>query len=142
MNGGCLLCPLYPLLFAAKYCFLMLGDNTSLFVLISLFFVSFFCYFTLLLIFTKIIILSLYHYNFFMKIIFIFSCSAMFRDVQECSGMFRHVPECSVFRVLSTPIVTRLCVNKIYNFHFSAYFKLFARSETKDHPFTLQVRVF
>ena len=27
-----------------------------------------------------------------MKIIFIFSCS----------GMFRHVPECSVFRVLST----------------------------------------
>ena len=101
----------------------------------------FFCYFTLL-IFTKIIILSLYHYNFFMKIIFIFSWSAMFRDVQECSGMFRHVPECSVFRVLSTPLVTRLCVNKIYNFHFSAYFKLFARSETKDHPFTLQVRVF
>ena len=32
--------------------------------------------------------------------------------------------------------------NKIYNFHFSAYFKLFARSETKDHLFTLQVRAF
>ena len=32
--------------------------------------------------------------------------------------------------------------NKIYNFHFSAYFKLFARSETKNHLFTLQVRVF
>ena len=29
-----------------------------------------------------------------MKIIFIFSCS----------GMFRHVPECSIFRVLSTPL--------------------------------------
>ena len=29
-----------------------------------------------------------------MKIIFIFSCS----------GMFRNVPECSVFRVLSTPL--------------------------------------
>ena len=26
-----------------------------------------------------------------MKIIFIFSCSGMFRDVPECSGMF-HVP--------------------------------------------------
>ena len=37
-----------------------------------------------------------------MKIIFIFSCSGMFRDVPECSGMFRHVPECSVFRILST----------------------------------------
>ena len=32
--------------------------------------------------------------------------------------------------------------NKIYNFHFSAYFKFFARSESKDHLFTLQVRVF
>ena len=32
--------------------------------------------------------------------------------------------------------------NKIYNFHFSAYFKLFARSETKDHLSILQVKVF
>ena len=32
--------------------------------------------------------------------------------------------------------------NKIYNFQFSAYFKLFARSETKDHHFTSQVRFF
>ena len=31
-----------------------------------------------------------------MKIIFIFSCSGMFRDVPECSGMFLHVP-CSWF---------------------------------------------
>ena len=30
-----------------------------------------------------------------MKIIFIFACSGMFRDVPECSGMFRHVPACS-----------------------------------------------
>ena len=37
-----------------------------------------------------------------MKIIFIFSCSGMFRNVPACSGMFRHVPKCSVFRVLST----------------------------------------
>ena len=27
-----------------------------------------------------------------MKIIFICSCSGIFRDVQECSGMFRNVP--------------------------------------------------
>ena len=38
-----------------------------------------------------------------MKIIFIFSCFGMFRDVPECSGMFRNVPECSLFLVLSTP---------------------------------------
>ena len=31
-----------------------------------------------------------------MKIIFIFSCSGMFRNVPECSGMFRNVP-CSWF---------------------------------------------
>ena len=35
-------------------------------------------------------------YFFFMQIIFIFSCSGMFRDVPECSGMFRNVP-CSGF---------------------------------------------
>ena len=46
-----------------------------------------FSYFTLLLIFTKFIILSLCHYNFLMNI-FIFSCSAMFRDV-PCSGFYR-----------------------------------------------------
>ena len=52
----------------------------------------FFCYFTLLLIFTKIILLVLFYYIFFfIKIIFIFSCSGMFRNVPACSGMF-HVP--------------------------------------------------
>ena len=90
---------------AKKYCFLILREDTSFFFLIiSLFFVFFFCYFTLLLIFTKII-LSLFffifffhenYFNFFMKIILIFSCSGMFRDVPECSGRFRNVP-CSWF---------------------------------------------
>ena len=110
---------------------------------------SLFLYFSFLLLLFYVIINFYEKYYFiiisllfFYEIIFIFSCSAMFRDVQECSRMFRHVPECSVFRVLSTPIDTRLCVNKIYNFHFSAYFKLFATSETRDHPFTLQMRVF
>ena len=71
-------------LFATKYCFLILGDDTSFF-----FFISFF--FGFLLVFIKIILLFfIYFYYFFSKkIIFIFSCS----------GMFRHVPECSVFRV-------------------------------------------
>ena len=56
------------------------------------------CYFTLLLIFIKIILLLLlllllllFYLFIFMKIIFIFSCSGMFRNVPACSGMF-HVP--------------------------------------------------
>ena len=32
---------------------------------------------------------TLLFFFFFMKIIFIFSCSGIFRDVPECSGMFR-----------------------------------------------------
>ena len=61
------------------------------------------CYFTFLLIFTKIILLLLFYYIFFvMKIVFIFSCSGMFRDVPACPGTFRNVPESSMFRVLST----------------------------------------
>ena len=41
------------------------------------------------LIFTKIILLLFYLFYFFMKIIFIFSCSGMFRYVPGCSVMFR-----------------------------------------------------
>ena len=49
----------------------------------------------LLSILTRIILLLFFYLInfFFMKIVFVFSCSGMFRDV----------PECSVFRVLSTP---------------------------------------
>ena len=43
-----------------------------------------------------------------MKIIFIFSCS----------GMFRHLPECSVFRVLSTPIPSKLSAIDIIQYMF------------------------
>ena len=88
-------------LIATKYCFLILGDDSSFFCLIL---ILFFCYFTLSLIFTKIILFLLfyfYYYFFFMKIIFI--SVFMFRNVPACSGMFRHVPECSVFLVFSTP---------------------------------------
>ena len=62
------------------------------------YFSFFFGYFTFLLILTKIILLLLFYYIFFfMKIIFIFSCSGMFRDV----------PRCSMFLVLSTPLFSR-----------------------------------
>ena len=70
------------------------GDDTSFF-----FFISFSFSFGFLLFY---VIISFYEnyffiiiFFFFMKIILIFSCS----------GMFRNVPECSMFRVLSTPIL-------------------------------------
>ena len=95
-------------LFATKYCFLVLGDDTSFFFFISLFFVFFIFYFSLLLIFTKnhfiIIIIIILFYLFFHEKYFYFFLS---RDVQGFSGLFRHVPECSVFRVLSMPTKMR-----------------------------------
>ena len=78
----------------------MLGDNTSFFSSISLFFVSFFVilryYLFLQKLFYYYYIIIIFYENYF----YFF----MFRDVPGCSGMFRHVPECSVFRVLSTPL--------------------------------------
>ena len=69
---------------------------------------SVFCYFTLLLTFIKIILLLLLLFLFylfiFMKIIFIFSCSGMFRNVQDCS----------MFLVLSTP--TKKCLKIMRKF--------------------------
>ena len=97
-------------LFATKYCFLMLGDNTSFFFFISLFFVSFFAILLNVIInfyknvpgcsgmFRNKIIIILF--IFFIKITLIFSCSGMFRNVPACSGMFGNVRECSrMFRV-------------------------------------------
>ena len=90
----------------------MLGDNTSFFFSISLFFVSFFVILRYYLFLQK---LFYYYYYiiiiFFMKIIFIFSCSGMFRDVPECSGMFWNVscswfyrrPKNSYHKALSVP---------------------------------------
>ena len=80
-------------LFATKYWFLILWDDTSFFFFISRFFwfvFVFLCYFTLLLMFIKITLLIFFfhenYFNFF-----------MFRDVPGCSGMFvRNVP-CSGF---------------------------------------------
>ena len=74
-------------LFATKYCFLILGDDTSFyFLIISLVFRLFFFFLLffvilLLLFFTKtMLFLSFYLINFvFMKLTFIFSCFGMFR---------------------------------------------------------------
>ena len=73
-------------LFATKYCFLMLGDNTSFFFFISLFFVSFFVILRFLqkLFYYHYIIIIFFNENYFYFFIF--------RDVPGCSRMFRHVP--------------------------------------------------
>ena len=80
-------------LFATKYSFLILVDDTSFFLFISLFLSLFFwCYFTLLLIFTKIIIIIIiffFHHNFFLFFYVRPGCSWSFRNVPACSGMFR-----------------------------------------------------
>ena len=97
-------------LIATKYCFLILGDDTSFFFLI------FFCYFTLLLIFTKIILFLIF---FSMKIIFIFSCSGMFRNV-PCSMFYRrltHSPSCTTFgmhvnRIMKDCVIVGLKLKK------------------------------
>ena len=86
-------------LFATKYCFLILRDDTSFFFFLSLFFVFFFCYFTLSLTFKKILLLLLwlllwllllwllllFHENYFY---FFPGCSGIFRNVLACSEMF------------------------------------------------------
>ena len=59
------------------------------FLFLDYFFFFFFCYFT----FINFLQKSFYYYYFiiffFLKIIFIFSCSGVFRDVPECSGFYR-----------------------------------------------------
>ena len=77
-------------LIATEYCFLILGGDYQLlflhFFIFRFFVINFYKnYFS---------IITLFYNYFVIKIIFIFSCSRM----------FRHVPECSVFPVLPTPI--------------------------------------
>ena len=91
-------------LFAAKYCFLILRDDTSFFFFISLFFVFF--------LFLLLYVIVNFYKNyiiiiiFFMNIIFIFSCSRMFRNVLACSGMpcsrfYRRPSSCSKCSICS-----------------------------------------
>ena len=99
----------------------------------------FFCYFTLLLIFTKIILFLIF---FFIKIVFIFSCSGMFRGVTECSGMFRNVPCSGFYRFISllNEKGARFCLSsKIY--HVSSLINKVSRTnwfnKQKDKLFCL-----
>ena len=81
-------------LFATKYCFLILRDDTSFFFLIiSVFFVfllfyAILSYFVIVNFYKNYFIIILFNYFFFLKIIFVFSCSGMFRNV-PCSGFYR-----------------------------------------------------
>ena len=77
---------------ATKYSFIILREDTSFFFLIISLYLSFF--FFVILRYYWFLQKSFYYYYFilfyfFMKIIFIFSCSGMFRNVPACSGMFR-----------------------------------------------------
>ena len=84
-------------LIATKYWVPILGDDTSFFFFLSSFF-FFMLFYVILFILLLLVFQKLFYFYsfflFFMKIILIFSCSVMFRNV----------PECSVFRVLSTPV--------------------------------------
>ena len=90
-------------LIATKCCFLILGDDTNFlfvnyFFVFRFFFLVILCYFVFINFYKNILLLLFYLFDFFfmkiIKIIFIF----------PCFGMLRDVPACSVFRVLSTPL--------------------------------------
>ena len=59
----------------------------SFFLIISLFFVFFLLFYVLINFYKNVFVIIILLYFFFMKIIFIFSCSGMFRNVPECSGI-------------------------------------------------------
>ena len=103
---------------ATKYCFFILGDDTSFFffpsLFVSLFFVFMLCYVINLVTinfckncFLSIVLFIIYYYFFIIIIIIIINLIIyffikkyfnffMFQDVPGCSGMFRDVP-CSGF---------------------------------------------
>ena len=66
----------------------------SFFFFISFSF-GFLLFYVIINFYKKYFIIIIFFFFFFMKIIFIFSCSGMFRDV----------PECYMFLVLSSPVV-------------------------------------
>ena len=84
-------------LIATKYCFLILGDDTSFFFFISIFFVVF-----------VVVVVILCYYLFLQKFYYYYFIYLFFLEnyfIFSCSGMFRNVPECSMFRILSTPSI-------------------------------------
>ena len=77
---------------ATKYCFLILGDDTSVFFFL---FLSFLCYFFVV---KKYMYIFFTLFIFFHENFFIFSCSGMFQNV-PCSWFYRR------------PIATQLTTN-------------------------------
>ena len=74
-------------LFATKYCFLILVDETSLDDTSFFFFISFFFFFVIINFYKNHFIIIIFLFFFSWKIFF--SCSGIFRNVPACSGMFR-----------------------------------------------------
>ena len=84
-------------LIATKYCFLILGDDTSFFFFF--FFLLFLLFYVIVNFYKNYLIFNVFfHENYFYFFMFrdVPRCSGMFRDVPECSGMSRNVP-CSWF---------------------------------------------
>ena len=110
---------------ATKYCFLILGDDTSFFFLIiSLFFFSFlfllFYVILLLLVFTKIFLLLLFYFFYFSWKLWKLFFFSMFRDAPVCSGFYRrpfHTPVDRIFVISSKLNIANKCVQfvQIYN---------------------------
>ena len=120
-------------LIATKYCFLILGDDTSFFFFISVFFVVFF-FLLLLLSFCYYLFLQKFYYYYFILFIYFFLKIILFFHVPGCSGMFRNVPACSgMFHVpvlstalkeslslllfgISFPVDCKVCKRVCHNF--------------------------
>ena len=88
-------------LIATKYCFLILGDDTSFFI-----FIFFFFFLLLLLLFYVIINLKKIYFIFLFSFLIFFYEFFLFFHVPGCSGMFRvlskasFVSTCDVFNCL------------------------------------------
>ena len=113
-------------LFATKYCFLILGDDTSFFFFISFFF-GFLLFYVISFYKNYFIIIYLFLLFFFHENYFYFF---MFRNVPECSVMYRNVP-CSGFS-LSTPISSKLSAIDIIQYMFVPQLEYFIKLVTGD----------
>lgn len=92
-------------LIVRKYCFLILGDDTSFFFfLLSFSFVCSFVYFVIINQFSKIIFYYYFIY-FFLKITLIFSRSGMFQNVPS-SGFYRRPLESLRRLITNIPTLT------------------------------------
>ena len=94
-------------LIATKYCFLILGDDTSFFFFISLFFVVF----VVVILCHYLFLQKLFYYYYFILFIYFFLESYLVI-------LFFHVPGCSgMFLVLSTPSFPLLSCQRDTNGH-------------------------